>query len=66
MDAERYWPDLSLLPAGWRVESIIWRAGRPKIRLVRLDDGRAVITTGNHRTPAGAFDDAVTAAKAEA
>lgn len=64
--ADSYWPDLSLLPEGWRIVAISWGAGRATVRLLRLRDNRAVETSGNHHTPNGAFRAAVLLAQAEA
>ena len=59
-----YWPDLTLLPEGWRIAHIAWESGRALVMLERNRDEAEAYSTANHRTPAGAFADAV--AKAEA
>ena len=58
-----YWPDLTLLPKGWRIAHIAWEDGCALVMLERDRDDAEAYSSANHRTPAGAFADAI--AKAE-
>lgn len=62
--AVAYWPDLTLLPAGWRLACLFWAAGNVLAMLENEHDERDVFSEGNHPTPAGAFADACARAKA--
>jgi hypothetical protein len=54
--APDYWPDLTQMPDGWRIVQIMWQNGRALVELRRNSDALSVWTSGNHRTPGGAFD----------
>lgn len=55
MTAPEYWPDLTLLPDGWRLFRIEWMSGRSMVELRRRSDNALVRSTGQHRLPSGAF-----------
>lgn len=58
-EPERYWPDLTQIPDGWRIVKLEWMQGRSKVTMLRGMDKRTVTTSGNHWQPSGAFQAAL-------
>jgi hypothetical protein len=54
-----YWPDLTKLLSGWRIVKIEWQIGRCYVVLECQSEHRMVRSSGFHRSPVGAFDQAL-------